>query len=229
MIEHIPENVDNAFLYFHSAGRSSNELEPFLSHLIENLPNTYIWAGDGVISDSPLMRHGLNYGKESKRRYWFTFPMQDASSPESFASHSEAMGATLTCSGAYVNAMVDQIKLRFRIPAKKVVLCGFQHGSCIALSAAMIRISDPYAYTILFEPYILESYYLKDEANIPNTTVVCIDNKHIRDRIKNWINIETDKEFQKYGIVTQGIIVEEGGDKLNLLMMQEAIKILKKL
>jgi predicted esterase len=155
--------------------------------------------------------------------------MQDASSPESFASHSEAMGATLTCSGAYVNATVDQIMLRFRIPAKKVVLCGFQHGSCIALSASMIRISDPYAYTILFEPYILESYYLKDEANIPNTTVVCIDNKHIRDRIKNWINIETDKEFQKYGIVTQGIAVEEGGDDLDLLMMNEAIKVMKKL
>ena len=80
MIEHIPEKVDKAFLYFHSAGASSAETRAFLPLLIESLPNTYIWAGDGVISKSPLMRQGLHYGKDSKR-YWFTFPMQDASRP----------------------------------------------------------------------------------------------------------------------------------------------------
>lgn len=228
MIEHIPQQVDSAFLYFHSAGTTSEEINPFLPGLVESLPHTYIWAGDGVISRSPLMRHGLCYGEDAKH-YWFTFPMQDASSPESFASHAEAMGAALSCAGAYVNALVDQILTRFHITAKQVILCGFQHGSCVALAASMIRIRDPYAYTILFEPYILESYYLKDELSIPGTTVVCIDNQHIRQRTQNWIHIETDREFQSYGIVTQRVTVEDGDDNLNSAMMDEAIKIVKNL
>lgn len=228
MIEHIPEHVNTAFLYFHSAGTSSDELKPFLPHFIERLPNTYIWAGDGVISGSPLMRQGLHYGNDAKR-YWFTFPMQDARSAESFASHIEAMGATLACSGAYVNALVDQIMTRFRLTAKQVVLCGFQHGSCVALAASMLRIHDPYTFTILLEPYILESYYLKDEVTIPRTTVVCIDNQHIRERTRNWLHIETDKEFQSYGLVMQQITVNDGDDNLDTLMMSEAISIMKKL
>ena len=228
MIEHVPQQVDNALLYFHSAGTSSEEITPFLPQLVKSLPHTYIWAGDGVISKSPLMRQGLFYGDDA-RRYWFTFPMQDASSPESFASHVEAMGATLTCAGAYVNTLVDQILVRFHITAKQVVLSGFQHGSCVALAASMIRKCDPYSFTILFEPYILESYYLKAELSIPRTTVVCIDNQHIRKRTQDWIHVETDKKFQSYGIVTQSITVEEGNDHLNSAMMGEAIKIVKNL
>ena len=149
MIEQISEQVNNAFLYFHSAGKSSDEIKPFIPELLESLPNTYIWAGDGVISGSPLMRQGLHYGNDTKR-YWFTFPMQDASSPESFASNIEAMGATLTCGGAYVNALVDQIMTRFQIMAKNVILCGFQHGSCIALAASMIRINLPSYSSLIF-------------------------------------------------------------------------------
>ena len=175
MIEYIPDRVDQALLYFHSAGTSAEEIQPFLSGLIENLPNTYIWAGDGVISQSPLMRQGLHYGTSSKH-YWFTFPMQDASSPESFAAYVEAMGATLTCAGAYVNVLVDQILARFHLGAEQVVLCGIQHGSCLALAAAMMRVDDPYAVTILIEPYILEGYYLKDELQKPQTTVICLEN-----------------------------------------------------
>jgi predicted esterase len=228
MIEHVPQQVDNALLYFHSAGRSSDEIKPFLPQLIESLPNTYLWAGDGPISASPLMRQGLHYGNDAKR-YWFTFPMQDASSPESFADHVEAMGATLFCAGAYINRFADQIMARFQIAAKKVVLCGFQHGSCAALAAAMMRRDDPYATTILFEPYILESYYLKQELSLPATTVVCIDNQHIRQRVRNWINIETDREFQNYGITTQRITVGEGGDNLDSAMMAEAVRIMAEL
>ncbi|MBN1679471.1 MAG: hypothetical protein JW966_04215 [Anaerolineae bacterium] len=225
MIEHVPAQVDNAFLYFHSAGVSSEQIKPFLPHLIESLPNTYLWAGDGVISSSPLMRQGLYYGSDAKR-YWFTFPMQDASSNESFASNVEAMGATLSCAGAYVNALVDQIMTRFQITTEKVVLCGFQHGSCVALAASMMRKNDPYAFTILFEPYILEAYYLKHELTLPDTSVVCIDNQHIRKRTLDWINIETDREFQSYGMVTQRITVEDGDDNLDAAMMSEAIKIM---
>jgi predicted esterase len=228
MIEHIPEQVENALLYFHSAGVSSEQLRPFLPDLIAGLPRTYLWAGDGVISGSPLMRQGLHYGEDA-RRYWFTFPMQDASSPESFARHVEAMGAALSCGGAYVNALADQIMARFRLPARRVILCGFQHGSSIALSAAMLRRKDPYALTILFEPYILEAYYLKEEANLPRTTVVCIDNEHIRARTRAWINIETDREFQSFGMVTRAITVKGGGDPLDAAMMQAAIQVVQAL
>jgi predicted esterase len=228
MIEHVPQQIDKAFLYFHSAGTSSEELNPFLNQLVDHLPNTYIWAGDGVISQAPLMRQGLFYGPDAKH-YWFTFPMQDASSPESFASHVEALGATLSCAGAYVNALVDQVMARFHLTAQQVVLCGFQHGSCVALAAAMMRKCDPYTYTILFEPYILESYYLRDEAPLTDTTVVCIDNRHIRTRIQNWMHVETDREFQSYGMITQRITVEEGDDNLNAAMVDEAVKIVKQI
>ena len=228
MIEHIPQQVDNAFLYFHSAGTSSEEIKPFLPHLVESLPHTYIWAGDGVISKTPLMRQGLFYGADA-RRYWFTFPMQDAVSPESFASHIEAMGAVLSCAGAYVNALVDQILTRFHVTAKRVILSGFQHGSCVALAASMTRTRDPYAFTVLFEPYILESYYLKDEPSLPRTTVVCIDNQHIRRRTQNWIHVETDRQFRSYGMVTQSITVADGDDHLSAAMMNEAIGIVKNL
>jgi predicted esterase len=228
MIEHVPQQVDNAVLYFHSAGMSSAEFEPFLPHWIERLPHTYLWAGDGPISGSPLMRQGLHYGDDPKR-YWFTFPMQDASSPASFAAHVEAMGAALTCGGAYVNRIADQIMARFNLAAKNVVLCGFQHGSCIALAASMLRRRDPYAVTILFEPYILESYYLKQEAALPRTTVVCIDNQHIRTRTYNWMHLETDREFQAFSIVTRRITVETGGDNLDRAMMNEAIQVIESL
>jgi hypothetical protein len=228
MIEHAPQHVSQAFLYFHSAGKSSAEFNPFLPQMIEALPNTYIWAGDGVISGSPLMRQGLHYGGEA-RRYWFTFPMQDASSPESFATHVEAVGATLSCCGAYINAMADNVINRFHLSARQVVLCGFQHGSCAALAAAMMRIHDPYATTVLFEPYILESYYLKYESSIPRTTVVCIDNQYIRQRTQRWLHTETDKEFEAYGMTTQAITVEGGGDHLDAAMMAEAIKAMKQL
>ena len=89
----------------------------------------------------------------------------------------------------------------------------------------MMRLRDPYAFTILFEPYILEAYYLKHELTLPKTTVVCIDNQHIRDRTRDWMKIETDREFQSYGMVTRGITLKAGGDQLDAAMMEEAIKI----
>ncbi len=226
MIEHIPSQVETALLYFHSAGVTSEQLRPFLPQLIAGLPSTYLWAGDGVISGAPLMRQGLRYGDDD-RRYWFAFPMQDASSPESFARHVEAMGASLSCGGAYVNTLADQVMARFQLPAQRVILCGFQHGSSIALSAAMLRRKDPYALTILVEPYLLEAYYLEDEADLPPTTVVCIDNDHIRGRTRAWINIETDREFQSFGMATQRITVPGGGDALDAALLHAAVEVVQ--
>jgi len=228
MIEHAPEQVKTALLYFHSAGTSSEELTPFLPHFIEHLPDTYLWAGDGVISGSPRMRQGAHYGN-APERYWFTFPMQDSRTPESFAGNIEAMGATLTCSGAYINALADQTMTRFQLTANRVVLCGFQHGSSVALATSMMRIHDPFALTILLEPYVLEAYYLKEEATLPSTRVVCIENQHMRERTRNWLHIETDQEFQSYGMVTQQITVNEGGDSVDALMMNEVVRMMKTL
>lgn len=226
MIEHVPQQVESALLYFHSAGVTAAEFAPFLPHLIDKLPNTYIWAGDGVIGGAPLMRQGMQYGGDPKH-YWFSFPMQDASSPESFAANAEAMGATVACAGAYVNALADQVMARFGLPARRVVLVGFQHGSSVALAAAMLRRSDPYAVTVLLEPYLLEAYYLKDEANRPATTVVCIDNQHIRDRTRRWMGIETDREFAGFGITTRAITVAGGGDSLDAAMVDQVVEIMR--
>ncbi|MBN1965116.1 MAG: hypothetical protein JW910_10750 [Anaerolineae bacterium] len=228
MIEHIPAQVHSALLYFHSAGESGAQFEPFLPQWIERLPNTYLWAGDGVISGSPLMRQGSHYG-EDDRRYWFTFPMQDACSQESFAAHIEAMGATLTCGAAYVNRIADQVMARFQLPAANLVLCGFQHGGSMALAASMLRKHDPYACAIVFEPYLLEAYYLQHEDNLPPTTVVCIDNAAIHQRTCEWLKAETTEVLRSYGINIRQITVATGDDRLDTAMMSEAIRIMETL
>jgi predicted esterase len=228
MIEHIPKKVRSAFIYLHSAGVGSKELSPFLPKLIEDLPSTYIWAGDGVISGSPLMYNGAYYG-DCDKRYWFMFPMQDASTPKSFQQHSEAMGASLLSSGAFLNSFVDRIMERFSLPTNKIVLSGFQHGSCLALAASMMRKTNPYRFTILFEPYILEGYYLEKESIQAETNVVCIENQYMRNRVKNWINIETDKEFKKFGMNVTSIVLDGEEEKIDAMMINEAVKIVQRL
>jgi predicted esterase len=228
MIEHVPGEVRSALLYLHSAGVDSKELSPFLPKLIEELPNTYIWAGDGLLSGSPLMNHGAYYG-DSDRRYWFMFPMQDASTPKSFRQHSEAMGASLLSSGAFLNHLVDRIGEKLSLPTSKIVLSGFQHGSCLALSAAMMRKTNPYRFTVLFEPYILEGYYLEKENVQAETNVVCIENRYMRARVRNWIHIETHKEFKKFGMNVTSIVVDGEEEKLDALMIDEVAKIVQQL
>jgi pimeloyl-ACP methyl ester carboxylesterase len=146
------------------------------------LPTTYIWAGDGCIDGQadPVMGKAVSYGTSSQR-YWFVFPMQ-TSTPEGFAAASEAMGAVLATSGGYVNAFVDQVLARFQLPASRVVLCGHQHGACVALAAAMMRRVNPFAMTVLFDPWPLETLYLQHEHELPATKVVCIDNQWVRER-----------------------------------------------
>ena len=225
MIEHIPQIVEKAFFYFHSAGTNATELEPYLHHFIEKLPHTYIWIGDGVISDSPFMREKLNYNNSSEKRYWFTFPMDDASSPESFQYYSQAIGASLSSSSGFVNSMVDQVKAKFSLTTDKIVLCGFQHGSSLVLSTAMMRKKDPFSQAVLIEPYILEAYYLADEKKLPSTAIYCIDNKHIRERTKDWLNVKTDKELDKMGVNTKKITIKNGGDELDISMIVEVINV----
>ena len=70
---------------------------------------------------------------------------------------------------------------------------------------------------------------MKDEVTIPQTTVVCIENQHIRERTREWLHLETDQEFQSYGLVTHQITVNDGGDMLDAPMMNEAIRMMKTL
>lgn len=228
MIEHVPEKVLSAFIYLHSAGVDSNELSPFFPKLTQDLPNTYIWAGDGVLSGSPLMNSGAYYG-DCDKRYWFMFPMQDIATQKSFQQHSEAMGASLLSSAAFLNSFIDRIIERFNLPTNKIVLSGFQHGSCLALAASMMRKTNPYSFTILFEPYILEGYYLEKDSIQAETNVVCIENHYMRNRVKKLIDIETDKEFKKFGINVTSIVLDGEEEKIDATMINEAVKIVQRL
>ena len=65
MIEIIPDIVDTAFFYFHTRRSSGDEIAPFVEEFRQELPHTFIWAGDGCIEgrlDGPLPSPGLARG-----------------------------------------------------------------------------------------------------------------------------------------------------------------------
>jgi hypothetical protein len=229
MIEIIPNILDSAFLYFHTRCSTGNEIAPFVDEIQKELPNTYIWAGDGCIEgnqDDPLMRKAVSYGTSSQR-YWFVFPMQTVTE-EGFVTATEAMGAILVTSGGYVNAFVDQVIARFQIVASRIILCGHQHGACVALAAAMMRRAEPFALTVLFDPWPLETLYLQYEQILPATKVVCIDNEWVRARERQrGSEIELYKVFKGYGINAEGITLNEGQGKPDECMFREAAQQIK--
>jgi hypothetical protein len=229
MIEVIPQVVDSAFLYFHTRCSSGDEIAPFVDEICTGLPNTYIWAGDGCIegqSDDPVMGKAVSYGASSQR-YWFVFPMQ-SSTVEAFVNASEAMGAVLVTSGGYINALVDQVMARFQIQASRVVLCGHQHGACVALAAAMIRRQQPFSLAVVFDPWPLETLYLQREHQLPDTKIVCIDNQWVRARDKQRkIELAVYQVFQQYGMHASDITLDEGEGKPDVFMFREAIKQVK--
>ena len=229
MIEIIPNNVNSAFLYFHTRRSNGNEFAPFADELCKELPNTYLWAGDGCIeglADDPMMGKSVGYGT-SPQRYWFVFPMQ-SSTAEAFATATEAMGAVLATCGGYVNALVDQMIARFRIPAARVVLCGHQHGACVALAAAMLRRSNPFSLTVLFDPWPLETLYLQHEQKLPATKVICIDNLWVREReSQRGADAPLYQVFQRYGMNAQGVTLTEGEGKPDVHMFRETIQQVK--
>jgi len=213
MIEFIPKNVNRVFVYFHSAGVNSEELSPVLELLKDRLPNTYILALDGFISGSPTINRGAFYG-ESEEKYWFMFPMQDASSQESFIVHKAQLGATLLTAAAYTNNLIDQFKNRFNLGAEKVFLCGFQHGSCLVLATAMMRQKDPLSAIFLIQPYIMEALYLDSELRQEKTKVYGIENEFMRNKTYSWVQIYTEIEMNKIGIPIESIITKEGDEHI---------------
>jgi len=226
MIEIIPNTVDSALLYFHTRSSSGDEIAPFLDELRQGLPHTYIWAGDGPIegqANDPMMRHAASYGASSQR-YWFVFPMQSTTT-EAFAAATEAMGAVLVTGGGYANVIADQAMTRFHIPASRVLLCGHQHGSCVALAAAMMRRADPFALTVLFDPWPLETLYLQHEQRLPQTKVVCIDNVWVRERERQrGADSPLYQVFRRYGMNAQGITLPQGAGLPDVYMFREAIR-----
>ena len=229
MVEIIPQVIDTALFYFHTRRSTGDEIIPFVDDIQKALPTTYIWAGDGCIdgqADDPLMGKAVRVGTSSQR-YWFVFPMQ-TTTPESFAAATEAMGAVLATSGGYVNAFVEQVMTRFQLPASRVVLCGHQHGACVALAAAMLRRVQPFALTVLFDPWPLETLYLQHEHELPATKVVCIDNQWVRERERQrGATTELYKVFQGYGMRAEGITLSEGQGKPDGPMFREAIRQIK--
>jgi hypothetical protein len=226
MLEIIPDVADTAFLHFHTRCSTGDEIAPFVDEIRKELPKTYTWAGDGCIegeSDDPIMGKAVSYGASSQR-YWFVFPMH-SSTADGFVAATEAMGAVLVTSGGYVNAFVDQVIARFRITASRVVLCGHQHGACVALATAMMRRAQPFALTVLFDPWPLETLYLQHEQKLPATKVVCIDNPWVREREKQrGADTPLYQVFRRYGINAEGITLTNGQGKPDEHMFREAIR-----
>lgn len=229
MVEIIPQVIDTAFFYFHTRCSTGDEIAPFVDDIQKALPTTYIWAGDGCIdgqADDPVMGKTVRYGTSSQR-YWFVFPMH-SSTPEGFAAATEAMGAVLATSGGYVNDFVEQVLARFQLPASRVVLCGHQHGACVALAATMLRRVQPFALAVLFDPWPLETLYLQHEQELPATKVVCIDNQWVRERERQrGATTELYQVFRGYGIRAEGITLSEGQGKPDGPMFREAIRQIK--
>lgn len=229
MIEIVPQVVDTAFLYFHTRRSTGDELAPIVDEFCRELPTTYLWAGDGPIEgsqDDPVMGSAVSYGT-SPERYWFVFPMQGHTA-EAFAVATEAMGAVLATSGGYANALADQVMARFRLPAARVVLCGHQHGACVALAAAMLRRADPFGLAVLFDPWPLETRYLAHEQALPPTKVVCIDNAWVRSREQQRGAVKPLYEvFREYGINASGITLPEGENKPDAHMLRVAAQKIK--
>jgi hypothetical protein len=229
MVEIIPQVVDTAFFYFHTRRSTGDEIAPFVGDIQRALPTTYIWAGDGCIdghADDPLMGQAVRYGT-SAERYWFAFPMHSFT-PSGFAAATEAMGAVLATSGGYANSIVEQVIARFRLPTSRVVLCGHQHGACVALAAAMLRRAQPFGLAVLFDPWPLETLYLQHERDLPATKVVCIDNQWVKERERQRsATTELYKVFQGYGIKAEGITLGEGQGKPDGLMFREAVRQIK--
>jgi hypothetical protein len=88
-----------------------------------------------------------------------------------------------------------------------------------------MRRANPFALTVLFDPWPLETLYLRHEHNLPATKVVCIDNLWVRAR-EQQRGAETAlyKVFQQYGIRAEGITLTEGQGKPDAYMFREAIR-----
>lgn len=208
--------VKQAFFYFHTAKRDGSEINPFVEKLIQRLPDTYIWAGDGFISGSALMGSNLAFNGEGER-FWFNFPAQedDKYATDFFQRNVTAMGAVLTCCGVYINAFIDEKLKQLGLCAKDAVLCGYRHGSCAALAAAMVRKNDPFPLSILLNPFPLEMYYLRIENNLPSTKVLCVDTEFTRtEQMRISGDEATDQLFRQYGINAELVLSNDTQDPL---------------
>jgi hypothetical protein len=131
-----------------------------------------------------------------------------------FEASAEPMGAVLLTCGGYVNALVDKVMARVRLEASRVVLCGHQHLACVALAAAMMRRPDPFALTVLLDPWPWEAYYLEHEQQLLTTRVVCVDNTWVTERERQ--RGATEPQYQvlrRYGVNAEGVTLAEGGDR----------------
>jgi hypothetical protein len=228
MLEVVPDTVDSAFFYFHTRCSTGEEIKPFVSEIQRELPSMYIWAGDGGIEgrEDAIMGSAVSSG-DTAQRYWFVFPMRSKTT-EAFVAATEAMGAILITCGGYVNTSVNRALARFQLPASRVVLCGHQHGACVALAAAMMRRADPFALTLLFDPWPLETLYLQHEQRLPATKVVCIDNLWVQERERRrGATAALFHAFRQYGINAEGITLAEGQGQPDEHMFREAVRQIK--
>jgi hypothetical protein len=92
----------------------------------------------------------------------------------------------------------------------------------------MMRRHDPFSLTVLFDPWPLETLYMRHERDLPATRVVCIDNQWVKARERQrGAEIELYKVFQGYGIHAEGITLTKGQGKPDEYMFREAVRQIK--
>ena len=92
----------------------------------------------------------------------------------------------------------------------------------------MIRREDPFALMILFDPWPLETLYLRKEHDLPQTKILCNDNVWVRERERQR-GAETllHKVFKRYGMNAEGITSPQGEDRPDRFMFREAVNQIK--
>jgi hypothetical protein len=67
---------------------------------------------------------------------------------------------------------------------------------------------------LVFDPWPLETLYFQQEHKLPQTKVVCIDNRWVRERERQrGADIAVYQMFQGYGMNAEGITLTQGEGK----------------
>jgi hypothetical protein len=89
----------------------------------------------------------------------------------------------------------------------------------------MMRRHDPFALTILFDPWPLVTLYLQKEHDLPQTRVVCMDNEWVRERERQrGAEIPLYQVFRGYGMNAEGITLPQGAGIPDEFMFREAAR-----
>ncbi len=70
----------------------------------------------------------------------------------------------------------------------------------------MMRRVQPFSLAVLFDPWPLETLYLRRERDLPAAKIVCIDNLWVRERDRQRrVDQAMYQVFQSYGMRAEGV------------------------